>query len=205
MIVKSLLVAPLEVNCYVIYCKRTKEGAVIDPGGSVPDILDLIEKEDVNVKYIINTHGHFDHIGGAQGLQNALKVPTLIHKADMFLVENLSDQAAFFGIDVDAPPRIDRFITEGDHISFGDETLRVLHTPGHSPGGVSLHTPGLVFSGDALFAGSIGRTDLKGGSYQTLVDSVASTLLTLDDDTLVYPGHGPTTTIGQEKAYNPFF
>ncbi len=205
MIVKSLLVAPLEVNCYVIYCNRTKEGAVIDPGGSVPDILDLIEKEDVNVKHIINTHGHFDHIGGAKGLQDALKVPTLIHKADMFLVENLSDQAALFGIHADAPPRIDRFITEGDDISFGDETLRVLHTPGHSPGGVSLHTPGLVFSGDALFAGSIGRTDLKGGSYQTLVDSVASTLLTLDDDTLVYPGHGPATTIGQEKAFNPFF
>jgi glyoxylase-like metal-dependent hydrolase (beta-lactamase superfamily II) len=177
------------VNCYIVGCKETKEAAVIDPGGDVPRIVTELAKRELTVKYILNTHGHWDHTGGNDELKRITKAPLLIHAADAGGVNE----------------RPDGFLEEGKEVRFGTYRLAVLHTPGHSPGGVCLHSPGVVFSGDTLFAGSIGRTDLPGGSYEDLIDGVRKKLFCMEDDTRVYPGHGPTSTIGQEKRYNPFF
>lgn len=204
MILKSLIVGPLEVNCYILACERTKEGIVIDPGDEPQEVLKAIDLEGVSIREIVATHGHFDHIGYAREVQQALDIPFAIHRDDLFLVENLKDAAALFGVKVGPPPEVTRFLSEGDEIRFGDETLRVLHTPGHSPGGVTLLRSGLAIVGDCLFAGGIGRTDLPGQSHDVLLASIRDKLLPLDDATEVYPGHGPPTTIGDERRYNPF-
>ncbi len=204
MILKSLTVGSLEVNCYILACERTKEGIVIDPGDEPQEILRAIASEGVSVREIVATHGHFDHIGSAREVQQALRVPFAIHRDDLFLVENLEDAAALFGVKVGPPPEVTRFLSEEDEVRFGDEALRVLHTPGHSPGGITLLRNGLAIVGDCLFAGGIGRTDMPGQSHATLLASIRDKLLTLDDATEVYPGHGPPTTVGDERRYNPF-
>jgi glyoxylase-like metal-dependent hydrolase (beta-lactamase superfamily II) len=177
------------VNCYIVGCKKTKEAVVIDPGGDVPRIVSELVKRELTVKYILNTHGHWDHTAGNEELKGITKAPLRIHAAD---ARGMSEEP-------------DGFLEAGEEIRFGTYSLKVLHTPGHSPGGVCLHSPGVVFCGDTLFAGSIGRTDLPGGSYEQLIEGVRKKLFCMDDDTRVYPGHGPTSTIGQEKRYNPFF
>jgi glyoxylase-like metal-dependent hydrolase (beta-lactamase superfamily II) len=204
MILKTLIVGPLEVNCYILACERTGEGIVIDPGDEPREILSAIAEEGIAIREIVATHGHFDHIGYAREVQQALKVPFAIHPDDLFLVENLADAAALFGEKVGPPPEVTRFLAEGDEVRFGDETLRVLHTPGHSPGGVTLVRNQIAIVGDCLFAGSIGRTDMPGQSHDLLMASLREKILPLDDATEVYPGHGPSTTIGQERRYNPF-
>lgn len=204
MILKALAVGPIMANCYILGCERTKSAAVIDPGEDADRILMKLAEEKLTLEYIINTHGHFDHVGGNSQLKNASGAELVIHKADEPMLAELGRAAASFGLSAENSPPPDKTVDEGDVISFGDISLKVLHTPGHSPGGISLLTDKIVFVGDSLFAGSIGRTDLPGGDYNTLITSIKTKLLALDEDTTVYTGHGPATTIRQEKRVNPF-
>ena len=204
MILKALAVGPIMANCYILGCENTKSAAVIDPGEEADRILMELAKDNLTLKYIINTHGHFDHVGGNTGLKKASNAEIVIHEADAPMLTDLGRAAGAFGLSVQDSPPADKYVDEGDLISFGEISLKVLHTPGHSPGGISLHTDGIVFVGDTLFAGSIGRTDLPGGDFQTLIASIKTKLFPLGDDVKVYTGHGPSTTIGQEKQINPF-
>lgn len=204
MILKALAVGPIMANCYILGCERTKSAAVIDPGEDADRILMKLAEDKLTLKYIINTHGHFDHVGGNAALKKASEAGLVIHPADEHMLSELGMTAASFGLSTENSPPPDRTVNEGDIITFGDISLKVLHTPGHSAGGISLLTDKIVFVGDTLFAGSIGRTDLPGGDYNTLISSIKTKLLVLDEDTKVYTGHGPATTIGQEKRVNPF-
>ncbi len=202
MIIKKLAVGPLMANCFIIGCEKTREAVVIDPGDEEDRILDALE--DMKVKFIINTHGHFDHVGGNKKLKEATGAPVLIHSLDAPMLNTLSSDAAIFGLSIENSPPADQMLEDGDTISFGTVNLEVIHTPGHSPGGIALYADGNLFAGDTLFAGSIGRSDLPGGDYNTLISSIKNKLYGLDDDIIVFPGHGPETTIGHEKKNNPF-
>jgi len=204
LIIKQLTVGPIMANCYILGCERTREAAVIDPGDETDKILMSLASEKLTLKHILNTHGHFDHVGGNRQLKDATGAELLIHAADAAMLAQLSASAAAFGLSAQNSPPPDRTVAEGDRVTFGDIALTVLHTPGHTPGGISFHTDRCVFVGDALFYGSIGRTDFPGGDYDTLIASIRTKLFTLDDDTTVYTGHGPATTVGQEKRSNPF-
>jgi hydroxyacylglutathione hydrolase len=204
-IVRLLVVGPIQANCYILGCERTKQAAVIDPGGDVNTILMTLAKDKLNLVYIINTHGHFDHTGANKPLKAATGAELLIHRADAPMILQQERGGALWGMEIQNSPPPSRFIDEGDIITFGAISLKVLHTPGHSPGGISLVTDKVVFVGDTLFAGSIGRTDFPGGDYEGLLENVRSKIFTLGDDVIVYPGHGPETTVGHERRYNPFF
>lgn len=204
MIIKQLTVGPIMANCFILGCERTRQAAVIDPGDETDKILTALANEKLTLKHILNTHGHFDHVGGNRRLKDATGADLLIHADDAAMLDHLSTSAAAFGLSAQNSPPPDRTLAEGDSVNFGDITLKVLHTPGHTPGGISFYTDGCVFVGDALFYGSIGRTDFPGGDYDTLIASIRTKLFALDDDTTVYTGHGPATTIGQEKRENPF-
>jgi glyoxylase-like metal-dependent hydrolase (beta-lactamase superfamily II) len=204
MIIKTLPVGPIMANCFIVGCQETLEAAVIDPGDEADKILQLVADLDLNVKTIINTHGHFDHVSANKGIHTATNAPILIHALDAPMLEQISASAANWGLSAEDSPPPDRTINDGDTISFGQITLKVMHTPGHTPGGVSLFTDGHVFVGDTLFAGSIGRTDFPGGDFATLKSSIQDKLFALGDDVRVYTGHGPETTIGHEKQHNPF-
>lgn len=204
MILMRLIVGPLQVNCYILADEKTKEAVVIDPGDDAQDLLNIIRSKDLKVKYIVNTHAHFDHVGANRDLQEATGAEILLHEADASLLNASTDQAVMFGMKAPSSPPADRYLKHGDLVTAGEVSLKVLHAPGHSSGGICLLEDGIVFSGDALFAGSIGRTDLPGGDLMTLINSIQSNLLTLPDDTRVFPGHGPDTTIGAEKKENPF-
>jgi len=202
---KHLAVGPLMSNCYIIACKQTREAAVIDPGDEADNILIAVSEFKSRLKYILNTHGHFDHVGANARLKQVTGASILIHEEDAPMLNIVSSSAGAWGMSsVDSPPP-DQTIKEGDIIEVGQIKLKVIHTPGHSPGGVSFLTDNIVFVGDTLFAGSIGRTDFPGGNYNTLITSVKNKLFVLDDNVVVYPGHGPETTIGNEKSTNPFF
>jgi len=203
-ILEILPSGPLDVNCYIVGCEKTKKAAVIDPGGNVEQILGLLEKHDLTVEMIINTHGHFDHIGGNKGLVEATGAPLLIHRHDSSLLKQARETAAIFGMSANPSPEPSRELVGREELQVGDLSLRVYHTPGHSRGGICLYVDGHLFSGDTLFAGSIGRTDLPEGDYTQLIYSIKEQLLGLPDDTRVYPGHGPASTIGYEKRNNPF-
>ena len=204
-----LTLGALGTNCFVVWCEETKEAVVIDPGFSTEDegkktVLHSIEANDLTVKYIINTHGHADHTSGNGVVKKATAAPILIHELDAPLLgESGKDWASMFGYQTISPPA-DRTLNAGNTIHFGKQALTVLHTPGHTPGGISLVGNDCVFVGDTLFQGSIGRTDFPGGSYKALINSIKEKLATLPDDFTVYTGHGPTTTIGTEKRNNPF-
>jgi hydroxyacylglutathione hydrolase len=204
-ILKMLVVGPIQSNCYILGCERTKKAAVIDPGGDVNTILMTLAKDKLSLVYIINTHGHFDHSGGNKPLKAATGAELLIHRADAPMILQQERGGAMWGMEIQNSPPPSRYIDEGDVITFGDISLKVLHTPGHSPGGISLVTDKIVFVGDTLFAGSIGRTDFPGGDYEGLLRNVQTKIFTLGDDVIVYPGHGPETTVGHERQYNPFF
>ena len=191
-------------NCYIVYSETTKDGIVVDPGGDVDDLLGFIERKGLKIKDIILTHGHGDHIGGVIGLKDALKANVMIHKDDHELLidgdKNLSSTMPIGSVAIEA----DKLLDDGDTILFGDLEARVIHTPGHTKGGICLKINDSIITGDTLFAGSIGRTDLPGGDYETIIKSIKEKLMTYPDDVEVMPGHGGTSTIGRERVTNPF-
>lgn len=202
--VHAFTVGPLQSNSYLLADEVTREAALFDPGMESEAVADVLARERLTVTAIINTHGHFDHVFGNAYFKAKTGAPLLMHRADLDLVKRLEEQSLYFGFRATPSPPPDRFLEEGDEVRVGGIRLRVLHTPGHSPGGICLVTDGTAFVGDTLFAGSIGRTDLPGGSAETLLTSIREKLLTLPDDTVIYPGHGPATTIGHERRHNPF-
>ncbi|WP_321491647.1 MBL fold metallo-hydrolase [uncultured Desulfobacter sp.] len=204
MIIHKLEVGPIMANCYILGCEDTKQAAVIDPGDDADRILMTLAKAELKVKYLINTHGHFDHVGANKRMKEVTGAQIAIHPDDEPMLLDLSRHARMFGLGAENSPPADIHLRDNDTISFGNITLEVIHTPGHSPGGISLYTPGHLFVGDTLFMGSIGRTDLPGGDYDTLISSIKTRLLNLDVNTVVYPGHGPKTSIANEKRMNPF-
>jgi len=204
MIVKTLAVGPIMANCHIVGCASSKEAAVIDPGDDADRILHTLAESQLTVTLILNTHGHFDHVGANRRLKEATGAPLMVHEFDAPMLESLSQSASAWGLRAENSPAPDQFIEDGDSLSVGELSLSVIHTPGHTRGGVSFHSNGAVFVGDTLFAGSIGRTDFPGGDYETLIASIQKKLFTLGDDVVVYTGHGPETVIGHEKRTNPF-
>ncbi len=204
MIVECLEVGVFAENCYVVGCAETREAVVIDPGDEIPRILSAIEENRLEIKLILLTHAHLDHVKEVVAFKRHWDVPVVMHRDDEFLLANLEKQAAAFGLTTSGTPGVDRFVTEGETIEFGNHQFSVLHTPGHSPGSISFAAEGRIFAGDVLFASSIGRTDLPGGDFETLIKTIQDKLFVLGDATTVYPGHGPPTTIGQERTSNPF-
>ena len=201
-----LATGPLQCNCQILGDEESKTALVIDPGDDIPDIEQLLDRRGLRVAKILFTHAHFDHIGRAAQLKRSTGAPTWLHKLEIPVLESLDQQAAWIGVEPAEKVDIDNYYDEGDVIEFAGHELRVLFTPGHSPGSVSLFMPRLerLIAGDVLFRDSIGRTDLPGGDTQQLLDSIRDKVLTLPDDTAVFPGHGPSTTIGRERRQNPF-
>ncbi len=199
--VKKITVGMFATNCYLVSCQETGQGVVIDPGSDGKRILEKIKEKKLEITCIVNTHGHVDHIGANGKLKEELKVPILLSEKDLEIYKNPG-----FGLRVvlGKQPEPDQYIKEGDNIDFGRCSLKVMETPGHTQGGVCLYDDRVVFCGDTLFAGSIGRTDLPGGSYSTLMNSIHEHLIKLPEQNIVYPGHGPATTIGEEVETNPF-
>ena len=206
MIHEILPVGPLQCNCSVIGDESTREGLVIDPGDDIEDVLTLVRKHNLQVKQIVITHAHIDHVGGAMQLRAATGAPILLNQNDYALLKMLDAQAAWIGV---APPgrvEIDHSVAQADSIKTGSLSADVIHTPGHTEGSICLYFPAekKLIAGDTLFAGSIGRTDLPGGSFEKIIRSLHDKVLELPDDTVVIPGHGPLTTIGDERQSNPF-
>ncbi len=205
MIIVALPVGLIQTNCYVVGCEETKEGAIIDPGGHPERILAGVERLGLMVKYVLNTHGHFDHTDANSALVKATGAPLALHPQDRPLLATAGG-AALFGLHADPSPSPDLDLHDGDELVIGSLTFKVLHTPGHTPGHVCFYEAeeGVLFDGDVLFYRGIGRTDLPGGSWTQLMDSIQRILFALPDDTWVYSGHGPATTIGEEKRLNPW-
>jgi len=206
MIHEILPVGPLSCNCSVIGEEITHEAMVIDPGDDIEYVLALVEKHNLQVKQIVITHAHIDHVGGAMKLRAATGAPILLNQNDYALLKMLDVQAAWIGMKDPGKVEIDHSLGQADTLTAGSLTANVIHTPGHTEGSVCLFFPAerMLIAGDTLFAGSIGRTDLPGGSSKKIIDSLQQKVLALPDDTLVVPGHGPLTTIGEERESNPF-
>lgn len=204
LLVKQLSVGPLQVNCFLVACRKTHQAMVVDPGEEGGRILQLADREGLTIGTVVNTHCHFDHIGANRQVVEATGAQLMLHAADLPLLQNARNHAQVYGLSVASSPDPDRLIDQGDSFLVGEQSFRVFHVPGHSPGSVCLLGGGHLFVGDVLFAGSIGRTDLPGGDFDLLVEGVRERLFTLPDETIVHPGHGPDTTIGQERRHNPF-
>jgi glyoxylase-like metal-dependent hydrolase (beta-lactamase superfamily II) len=209
-LVETQAVGPFFKNGFVVACDETREAVLIDPGDEVTALLQFAERGKLAIQGILLTHAHVDHITGVAAAKRALGVPVYLHRDDLFLYDRAVEFGGMFGLQVEPQPPIDEFYTSDQVIKFGNYEVRPHHTPGHCPGGVCLQVgkPGEagkdLFVGDTLFAGSIGRTDLPGGDYSTLISSIRDVLFSFGDDARVYPGHGPETTIGKERRTNPF-
>jgi hydroxyacylglutathione hydrolase len=210
MLLEIRVAVPFYKNGFVLGCEETREGVIIDPGDEVDELLEAVKTERLSIRHILLTHGHVDHVSGVGAAKAALAAQVSLHHDDLFLYQMAVEQGATFGLEIDPLPPVDRFYAQGDTIRFGRYEVKVHHTPGHSPGGVSLQVGRAgefgqrIFVGDTLFAGSIGRSDLPGGDYDTLIRSIRNVLFGLGDDAEVFPGHGASTTIAQERRTNPF-
>lgn len=206
MIHEILPVGPLQCNCSVIADENTREAMVIDPGDDIDDIVSILSKHSLSVKQIVITHAHIDHVGGAMKLKKATGAPILLNQNDSALLKMLDVQAAWLGMATPGPVQIDQSLSDGDKLRTGSLSADVLHTPGHTEGSICLYfaPEKKLIAGDTLFAGSIGRTDLPGGSYKKIIESLHERVLALPDETVVVPGHGELTSIGQERESNPF-
>jgi len=207
MITKKLELGPFATNCYIVGSESSKEGMIIDPAARAKKILESVKELKLDIKVIVLTHGHIDHVGALKEVREATGAEVAIHTDD---AQSISEQGDLLismmvpGLSYPAPPPPDRLLKDGDNIDIDDLHFLVLHTPGHTPGGICLLGQGVVFSGDTLFNYGIGRTDFPGGNYHQLMNSIDTKLMTLPDNTIVYPGHGPETTIGAERQGNPF-
>lgn len=205
MIVECLTVGPLMENCYILADGGTRKSAIIDPGDEAQRILEVLERKKLTCEHILLTHAHVDHVSGINGIVDKTGAKVYIHRDDALLLKSAPVQALAFGMKPFLPPRIEQYLRDGEIIEVGNLKIKVLHTPGHSPGGVCFLVEGIIFVGDTIFQGSIGRTDILGGNYNELIQSIETKIFTLPDETVIYPGHGPETTVGYEKKYNPFF
>ncbi len=202
MIIRTVVVGPFQSNCYIVGSESTKEGIIIDAGADAQEILRNVKELGLDIKLIVITHGHIDHIGALKEVKEATGAKVAIHSAD---AQSLQSQPAnMFGSSYPTPPSADRLLQGGDSVNIGDLKFLVLHTPGHSPGGICLFGHGVVFTGDTLFNYGIGRTDFPGGSHSQLLSGIHTKLMVLPDSTVAYPGHGPETTISTERRGNPF-
>lgn len=207
MIFEKIVVGPLSVNCFVMGCERTREGVVVDPGGDFELIERTVKEHGLKIHTIINTHGHFDHVGGNSEALAAFGARLLIHQNDAPMLARVSEVARMYGMQGENSPESDAFLIDNMEVGFGDCCLKILHTPGHTQGGCCLYleNENKILTGDTLFADSIGRTDLPGGSHEQLLESIRTKLFVLPEQVVAYPGHGPDTTIGHEKQCNPYF
>lgn len=203
MIVETLAVGALQSNCFVIGDEETRDAMVVDPGDEPDRILDAVKERGLRVKYIVCTHGHFDHVGSVGDIREGAGGSVVMHPNEREIYEAALDMAAFWGFKIDPLPPPDILVSEGDALTLGRRTFQVMHSPGHSPGGICLYGEGMVVTGDTLFAGSVGRTDFHGGDMRKLKNSFRR-LMALPQETVVLPGHGPETTIGREKRENLF-
>ena len=206
MLIETIVVGPLGVNCFILGDKQSNEAAVVDPGADCAKILAAVNRLGFQVKYIINTHGHFDHVGCNRPVQEKTGGELLIHEKDVPLLSQAAKSAQMYGLSVEESPAPSRFLTDGMILELGKRSIEVLHTPGHTQGGccLLLQNEGVVITGDTLFADSVGRTDLPGGSHEQLIASIKAKLMPLSDETVVWPGHGPSSTIGRERRMNPY-
>lgn len=204
--VRQLSLGPLQTNCYLLGCEETFEAAVVDPSWDGRAIVATAEIDGWEITHILLTHSHFDHVGGLEEVKALTGAPIYIHADAVDMLKNTTMSAAFFGLRVSTPPPPDEFLFDGQDIQVGELSIKVMHTPGHAPGHVSFYLPDyrVLFDGDVLFQDGIGRTDLPGGDYDTLMETIQDKLLSLPDETKVFSGHGPATTIGQERRNNPF-
>ncbi len=201
---RSFETGPLGVNCYIVWDKESRQGMVVDAGGNAPELLQFIASEKLQIHFLINTHGHGDHIGANDVLRDALGVPLRIHEADRsMLLDAKKNLSAFMGVPV-VCRAAEETLQDGQELCFADARFKVLYTPGHSPGGICLYGEGLLFSGDSLFAESVGRCDFPGASESQLIKALQMKVMILPPETRVYPGHGPATTIGWEQLHNPY-
>jgi glyoxylase-like metal-dependent hydrolase (beta-lactamase superfamily II) len=208
MILKTLVVGPFQCNCVVLGCEKTKEAVVVDPGDEAPRIIKAVQDHGLKVKYLLHTHAHFDHVGATAQVKKETQGKICLHQEDNFIYEQLPMQTRMFGFPSFETVPVEKFLEHEEELSFGSEKIRVIHTPGHSPGSVSFLLSGsqnYLLSGDTLFHRSIGRTDLWGGDTDLILTSIRERIFTLDGDLPVIPGHGPETLIGEEKRENPFF
>jgi len=203
-LVTTLVVGPLQVNCFIVACPRSRDALVIDPGDDGERILAAIRAANWRVVRIVNTHGHFDHIGANRTLVDVTGAELLIHGLDLPLLQKAQTHAQVYGLRTEPSPVPDRLLSDGDTVDCGELSCQVIHLPGHSPGGIALLCGEHLFAGDVLFAGSIGRTDLPGGDHRLLVSGIRSKLWVLPGETIVHPGHGPDTTIAREMRSNPY-
>jgi glyoxylase-like metal-dependent hydrolase (beta-lactamase superfamily II) len=206
MIFETIVVGPLGVNCFVLGCEETKEGIVVDPGADADRVLAAVKRLGLTISHVINTHGHFDHVGGNRRLIEATGAKLLIHEKDVYFLSRAVDVAAAYGLTTENSPAPDGLLQDGMVITFGAHQLKVLHTPGHTPGGCCLYleSEGKVITGDTLFAEGVGRTDFPGSSHEALMEGIRNKLLSLPETTQIFPGHGPSSTIGHEKLHNPY-
>lgn len=206
MIIESFPVGMLQCNCVILGSEQTREAIVIDPGDEIDMVVSRLERQGLTAKYIVATHAHIDHVGGFKEIKEKTGAPLYLHRGDLFLYEALPMQAQMLGLTAPPVTEIDAWLDHGDQLGTGEVKLDIIHTPGHTPGSLCFHSASEahLYAGDTLFLGSIGRTDLWGGSFDQIMESLQRRVINLPDETVVIPGHGPKTTIGREKIYNPF-